>query len=64
MRRLSELSSPEDFDREERREKIRNSRCRRYVGVILGISVAINLPGLSAKLAESISTLSQALMGS
>lgn len=63
MRRLSQLSRPEDFNREERREAIRNSRCRRYMGMILCLSLAINLRSVSAELIEPISVLSRALVG-
>lgn len=46
MKRTSRLSTLEEIALEERREGIRNSRCRRYLSVIVGIGLTLNLSGL------------------
>ena len=46
MTRFSKLSSPDDFDAEERREALRRSCFRRYGNLLICVSLAFTLPGL------------------
>jgi hypothetical protein len=62
MMRVSKLSSPEDFVVERWREEIRNSRCRRYISIVLSIALAVHLSG--ADDSHLVATLLQALPGS
>lgn len=63
MKRASKLSTPEDFAVEERRERIRDSRSRRAMGMILCFSLALSPSSNSGDFPRLISNLFRALVG-
>ncbi|HEV2856776.1 MAG TPA: hypothetical protein VGW80_00040 [Solirubrobacterales bacterium] len=63
MKRASKLSTPEDFAVEERRERIRDSRTRRAMSVVLCVSLASSLPSADDDILHYLSNLFRVLGG-
>jgi len=57
MTRLSQLSSPRDFDRERRREELRDRRWKRRCDVTLRLAIAIAVLGASVKISPLLPIL-------